>query len=162
MRPDRLGALRSQVPSVCLPAIATVAAITAAPATTAAASTAAAMAAPSAAISTTASTATTAAALCLGTRFIHNEVSPAKILAVQGVDGAVRVFVVCDLDERETPRLSREPIANQIDAGRGDTDLRKPLVELIFRRGKRKITDIELLHLLTPSARNPLASRGAR
>jgi hypothetical protein len=119
------------------------------------------MAAAPAAVSAT-SAATAAAALCLGTRFIHNEVSPAKILAVQGVDGAVRVFVIGNFDEGETARLPRETITNQIDAGGGDTDLRKPLVELIFRRGKRKITDIELLHLLTPSARNPLASRGAR
>ena len=109
-----------------------------------------------------ASTAATAAALCLGTRFIHNEVSPAKILAVQGGDRAIRVFVIGYLNEGEAARLAREAIANQIDARGSYTDLRKPLVELFLRRGKRKISDIELLHLPTPSARNPPASRGAR
>jgi hypothetical protein len=40
--------------------------------------------------------------------------------------------------------------------------LREVLVNLIFRRGKRKIPNVELLHLPAPSARNPVASRGAR
>jgi len=34
--------------------------------------------------------------------------------------------------------------------------LSEPLVELFFGCGKREITDIELLHLRTPSVRNPL------
>jgi hypothetical protein len=41
------------------------------------------MAAASAAVPTTASATTAAAALRLGTRFIHNEVSPAEILAIE-------------------------------------------------------------------------------
>src|SRR5207245_11711840 len=103
--------------------------------------------APSAAVS--ASPASTAAsALCLGTCFIHHEVSPAEILTVQGVHGAIRVFVIGHFNEGEPARLSRKPVANQIDARGSYTDLRKPLVELLFRRGKRKITDIELLHFL--------------
>jgi hypothetical protein len=59
------------------------------------------MAAASAAVPT-ASAATTAAALCLGTRFIHNEVSSAKILPVQGIDRAVGVFVVGNFHEGKT------------------------------------------------------------
>jgi hypothetical protein len=55
------------------------------------------MAAASAAVPTT--SAATAAALCLGTRFIHNEVSPAKILPIQGIDRAVGVFIVRNFDE---------------------------------------------------------------
>jgi hypothetical protein len=34
--------------------------------------------------------------------------------------------------------------------------LREPLVKLIVRRGKRKIPNVELLHLPAPSARNPV------
>jgi hypothetical protein len=105
------------------------------------------MAAASASVPT-APAAATAAALCLGTRFIHHEVSPAEILAVEGVDRAIRIFVIGHFNEGEPARLARKPVANQIDARGSYTDLRKPLVELLFRRGKRKITDIELLHLL--------------
>jgi hypothetical protein len=60
------------------------------------------MAAASAAVPTTASAATTAAALRLGTRFIHNEVSPAKILTIQGIDRAVGIFIVSNFDESKT------------------------------------------------------------
>jgi hypothetical protein len=136
-----------QTRSTPLPAIAAVAAISAAPTTAAVAAAPAATAAAPTAVST-APTAATAAALRLGTCFIHHEVSPAKILAVQGVDGAVRVFVIGYFHEGETARLARESIANQIDARRCYSHLGKPLLKLFFRRGKRKITDIELLHLL--------------
>jgi hypothetical protein len=95
----------------------------------------------------TAPTTTAAASLCLGTCFIHHEVSPAEILTVQRVHRAVRIFVIRHFNEGESARLSRKPVANQIDARGSYTDLRKPLVELLFRRGKRKISDIELLHL---------------
>jgi hypothetical protein len=150
--PTQARAPRIQVRIARLPAIATVAAISAAPATAAVSATATptaatAMAAASAAIST-APTSTAAAALRLGTCFIHHEVSPAEILTVQGVHRAIRVFVVGHFNEGEPARLSRKTVANQIDARGSYTDLRKPLVELLFRRGKRKISDIELLHLL--------------
>jgi len=59
------------------------------------------MAAAAAAVPSTSGT-TTAAALRLGTRFIHNEVSPAEILAVQGIDRAIRVFIVGNFDESKT------------------------------------------------------------
>jgi hypothetical protein len=103
-----------------LPAITTVAAATAvttaaASATTAMAATTTTAATASAAVpaTTTPAPATaTAATLCLWTRFIHNEVSPAEILAIQGVDGAVCVFVIGNFDEREAARLSRETVTN--------------------------------------------------
>src|SRR5437879_5617318 len=104
------------------------------------------MATASAAVS--AAPATAATALRLGTCFVHYKVSSPEILTVQGIHRAIRIFVIGHFNEGETPRLSCKPIANQIDARGSHTDLRKPLVELIFRRGKRKITDIELLHLL--------------
>jgi hypothetical protein len=111
------------------------------------AATATAMAAASASVPAAPAT-TAASALCLGTCFIHHEVSPAEILTVQGVHRAIRVFVIGHFNESEPARLSRKAIANQIDTRGSHTDLREPLVELFFRRGKRKITDIELLHLL--------------
>jgi hypothetical protein len=145
---QKAAAICFQFRSACLPAIAAVAAIPAAPATAAMAAaptTATAMATASA---TVPAAPAAAAALCLGTCFIHYEVSPAKILPVQGVDGAIRIFVIRHFYEGEPARLSRKPVANQVDARGSYTDLREPLVELVFRRGKRKITDIELLHLL--------------
>jgi hypothetical protein len=125
--PTQAKAPRTQVRLARLPAIATVAAISAAPATaamTAAATptTATAMAAASAAVPS-APASTTAAALCLGTSFIHHEVSPAEILAVQGVHRAIRVFVVSHFNEGETARLSRKTVTNQIDARGSYTDL---------------------------------------
>jgi hypothetical protein len=146
---QKAAAIRFQFRSACLPAIATVAAISA-PATAAMApapTAATAMTTASAAVPA-APTAATTATLRLGTRFIHHEVSPAEILTVQGVHRAIRIFVIGHFNEGEPARLSRKPVANQIDARRSYTDLREPLVELVFRRGKRKITDIELLHLL--------------
>src|SRR5258706_4114191 len=122
---------------------------------------ASAMAAPSASV-TTAPASTAASALCLGTCFIHHEVSPAEILTIQGVHRAIRVFVIGHFNESEPARLSRKPVANQVDARGSYTDLCKPLIELILRRGKRKITDIELLHLLLLLSGTYSASRGAR
>src|SRR6266853_2765572 len=104
------------------------------------------MAAASAAVPAAPATTTAAAALCLGTCFVHYEVSSAEILTVQGIHRAIGVFVIGHFNEGETARLSRKTIANQIDARGSYPDLRKPLVKLVFRRGKRKITDIELLH----------------
>jgi hypothetical protein len=129
----------------CLPAIAAVSAIAAAPATAAMAATPTTAATAPAAVTTT--TAPAATALCLGTRFIHHQVSPAKILPVQRIDRTVRIFVAVDLHEGETARLARETVTNQIDPRGRYPHLRKPLLKLFLRRRKRKITDIELLHL---------------
>jgi hypothetical protein len=106
----------SKIEGDCLPAIPTIAAITAAPAATAVAATPAATTTTASAAVASAPAATTAAALCLGTRFIHHEVSPAEILAVQGIDRAIRVFIAVHFDERETARLARKTVADEIDA----------------------------------------------
>jgi hypothetical protein len=133
-------ALFFQTETACLPAIA---AIAAAPATAAMAATpTATAAAPSAVTTAPAST-----ALCLGTRFIHHQVSPAKILTVQRIDRPVRILVAVDLHEGETARLARETVTNQINPRGRYPHLRKPLLKLFLRRRKRKITDVELLHL---------------
>jgi hypothetical protein len=95
-----------------LPAIAAVAtvsavaAISATPATTAAAS-ASATAVPAA-------TAAAAAALGLRPSFVYDQVPSAKVLPVEGVDRAIRFFVVVNFNESEPARLPSKAIANQI------------------------------------------------
>jgi hypothetical protein len=56
-----------------------------------------------------------AAALCLGTCFVHHQVSPAKILSVQGIDRTFRILVCVYFHEGEAARLARETVTNQID-----------------------------------------------
>jgi hypothetical protein len=116
-----------------------------------------------AAVTTTASgPPATAATLSLRARLVYHQVPAAEILAVQGVDGAVGIFIALHFDEGKTARLSRETVTNQIDARGSNAYLREPFLKLFFRRRKRKIPNVELLHLPTPSARNPSESRGAR
>jgi hypothetical protein len=73
---------------------------------------------PAAVASTAAGAAASASASAfrLGTSFVDDQVPPAEILAVQGVDGAIGVFVVLNFDEGKTAGLSRETVTNEIDA----------------------------------------------
>src|SRR6266404_6834764 len=140
-----------------LPAVAavtTVAAITAAPAATATSATiaATATAAPTPAIASAPTAATRP--LGLRTRFIDYQVPATEILTVEIGDRAIRFFIIRNFDEGKTPRLAREPIPNQIDCGRVYAYLSEPLLQLLFRCREREITDVKLLHLGTPSARN--------
>jgi hypothetical protein len=133
-----------------LPAVAAIAAIsttTIAAASATTATTASTAAAASAAIPAAPATAAAAAAFRLRPGLIHYEVAPAEILPVQRIHRAICVFVAVHLYEREASRLSRKTVTNEINAGRGNTDLREPLLKLIFRSGKRKIPNVELLHL---------------
>jgi hypothetical protein len=140
-----------------LPAVAavtTVAAITAASATT---TTSATIAATAPATTTAAiASAPTAATRALGlrTRFIDYQVPATEILTVEIGDRAIRFFIIRNFDEGKTPRLAREPIPNQIDCGRVYPYLPEPLLQLLFRCREGEITDVKLLHLGTPSARN--------
>ena len=88
------------------------------------------------------------------TRFIDYQVPATEILAVEIGDRTIRFFIIRNFDEGKTPRLAREPIPNQIDCGRVDPYLSEPLLQLLFRCREREITDVKLLHLGTPSARN--------
>jgi hypothetical protein len=143
---------RKSLPAIA--AIAPVAAISTVAAAAPAATTATMSATASAATAAETATAATAAALLLGTGFVHHEIAAAKILAVHGIDRAIRFFVIGNFDESETTRLAREAITNEIYSRGINTSLREKIVQRIFRCGKRKITNIELLHLRTPSARN--------
>jgi hypothetical protein len=90
----------------------------------------------------------------LRTRFIHYQVPATEILTVEIGDRAICFFIIRNFDEGKTPRLAREPIPNQIDCGRVYAYLSEPLLQLLFRSREREITDVKLLHLGTPSARN--------
>jgi hypothetical protein len=135
-------------------AVSTVAAISAA--STATATSAAIASAPATATTAAIASAPTAATRTLGlrTRLIDYQVPATEILTVEIGDRAIRFFIIRDLDEGKTPRLAREPIPNQIDCGRVDPYLSEPLLQLLFRCREREITDVKLLHLGTPSARN--------
>jgi hypothetical protein len=80
-------------------------------------------------------------------RFIDYQVPAAEILAVQGVNGAIGILIALHFDEGKTTRLARKTVTNKIDARGSNADLRKPFLQLLFRRGKWKIADVELLHL---------------
>jgi len=140
-----------------LPAVAAVTTVAAITAASAATTTSATIAATASATTTAAiASAPTAATRPLGlrTRFIHYQVPATKILTVEIGDRAIRFFIVRYFDEGKPPRLAREPIPNQIDCGRVDPYLSEPLLQLLFRCRKREISDVKLLHLGTPSARN--------
>jgi len=98
------------------------------------------------AVAAPAAATTTAAALRLRPRFIHPQVAPAEVLPVHRINRAIRFFVISDFDEGETARLPGKTVVNQIHCRRIYTGLREKFVQAILRRGKRKITNIELLH----------------
>jgi hypothetical protein len=114
------------ISAVHLPAIATVAAISATitaitttAATATASPTAASVAAPAAAIPAAAPwppAPTAASTFRLGPCFVHHQVAPAEVLAVEGVHSAIGVFVIVHFHKRESARLPGEPVANQINA----------------------------------------------
>gem|GEM_PF-4580137 len=121
------------------------------------------MTAPATAATTTeAAAATTTGARLLRAGFIDDQITAAEILPVHGIDRAIGFFVIGNFDEGETARLAREPITNEVDCRGINTSLREKIVQGIFRCGKWKITNVKLLHLRTPSARNRTACRGAR
>jgi hypothetical protein len=143
-----------------LPAIPAISPVSATIATTP--TTTAATSAPTAAASTVPSTtaatrpsSAASAALRLRPRLIHHQVAPAKILSIQRINGPLHVLII-HFHECEAPGLAREPVADQVDVRRRHAHLRKPLVQLFFCGGKREITDVQFLHLRTPSVRNPL------
>jgi hypothetical protein len=81
---------------------------------TASAATATATTAISTAAATTSTTAT--GTFCLRPRFVHHEVASAEILTVQRIHRTIRILVALHFDERETARLPRKTITNEIDA----------------------------------------------
>jgi hypothetical protein len=97
----------------------------------------------------------------LRTGFVHDKVPAPEILTVEGSDCAIRLFIIGDFDEGESARLARETITNKADCGGIDTDLTEPFLQLLFRCVERKIADVKLLHLGTPSARNLTHDCGA-
>ena len=137
-----------------LPAVAAVTTIAAVAATAAATTTAIATVIASSA--TSVAPATTAPTRSFGLRagFVDNEVPATEVLTVEAIDGAIRIFIVGNFDEGEAARLACEAVTNKTDCRRANSQLTKPLLQLLFRCTERKITHVELLHLQTPSARN--------
>lgn len=111
----------------------------------------------SSAASGTAPAATTAFAG--GTRFVDDKIAAAEVLAVQSLDGLVRFLVTLDLDEAKTAGLPRKAVTNEGHTGGSNAGLHKPLTELLLGCLKGEIAHIELLHLLTPSARGRQSPR---
>jgi hypothetical protein len=52
----------------------------------------------------------------LGPCFVHYQVAPAKVLAIEGIHSAIGVFVIVHFHKREPARLSGKPVANQVNA----------------------------------------------
>jgi|GEM_PF-4238408 len=145
-----------------LPAVSAISTIAAIPASTPAATTPSSVSSAAASVTAATASAPAPAAFRLRPRFVYYQVSAAEILAVEGVDSTICIFIIGNFDEGETARLSGEPVTNEVYTRGSNTDLREPLLHLLFRSGKRKVTHVKLLHLPTPSARNPNESRGAR
>jgi len=138
-----------------------VAAAAIAPAT-AASTTAATPAAESASSSAaTAMTApATASSFARRTRFVDDKIAAVEVLAIQGLHGLVGFLVILNFDEAKASRLTGEAVPDEGNAGRSNTCRRKPLGKIVLRRLKREIAHVELLHLLTPSARGRQFSTG--
>jgi hypothetical protein len=138
-----------------LPAIAAIATVSAITTATTAATTSTTIAAAASAI-TAASAATTTATRAFGLRtgFIHDEVPATEVLTVEAVHRAIGFFIIGNFNEGEPTRLASKTVTNQTDRRRAHTHLREPFLQLFFRGAERKITDVKLLHLRTPSARN--------
>jgi len=132
-----------------LPAVSAIAAVATIPAASTASATPAAIpAAPPASAAAVASAAPAAtAAFGLRTRFVDHQVPAAEILTIEIGNRAIRFFIVGNFDEGETPRLTREAIANQVDCRRTDTNLTQPFLQLLFGCREWEITDVKLLHL---------------
>src|SRR5207253_7284346 len=110
----------------------------------------------------TAAAAATAATLLLRTGLVHHEIPATEILTIHRINRAVGFFVVGNFDECEATRLARKTVTDEIDCRGVDSRLREEFMQRIFRGGKRKISNVKLLHLRTPFARNQDACRGAR
>jgi len=51
----------------------------------------------------------------LWTSFVDHKVPAAEVLAIEAIDGTIRIFVAGDLDESEATGLPREAVANKTD-----------------------------------------------
>jgi hypothetical protein len=69
----------------------------------------------SAATTSTTTSGTAAPAFAHRPGFIHHQRTAQKILAVAGLNGALGFFVVAEFREPETPRLTGELIANNLN-----------------------------------------------
>jgi hypothetical protein len=114
-----------------------VAAATAAATTTTAAAVAAATTAAKAAAATTAaakaaaSSTAAAAAFSARLRLVHAQRTPIDVLAVERLDGTLRILFAFHLDERKTTRATGVPVEHDLDVGH--------LAAVAFERGAQGI-----------------------
>jgi hypothetical protein len=113
-----------------LPAIAAITAVTTITTTSAAAPTAisAITAASSTSAAISSATASASGAFGLRTGFVDDEISATKVLTVQAGDGAIRVFIAGDFDERKPARLPCETVPDQTNRRWTDPQLTKPFL----------------------------------
>jgi len=117
---------------------ATAAKATAATTTTTAAAVAAATTAAKAAAATTAAakaaastTAAAAAAFSARLRLVHAQRTPIDVLAVERLDGTLRILFAFHLDERKTTRAAGVPVEHDLDVGH--------LAAVAFERGAQSV-----------------------
>jgi hypothetical protein len=74
------------------------------------------VAAPATAVATTATTwppsSTAASAFSLGACFVDYQIAAAKVLAIEGVHGAISIFIIIYFHKCEPARLSGEAVTN--------------------------------------------------
>jgi hypothetical protein len=111
---------------------ATAAATTTAAAVAAATTAAKAAAATTAAAKAAAATATAAAAtFSARLRLVHAQRTPIDVLAVERLDGTLRILFVFHLDERKTTRATGVPVEHDLDVGH--------LAAVAFERGAQSV-----------------------
>jgi hypothetical protein len=106
--------------------------------------------APASAAAKSVASAATTTALSRGSRFVHHDIPPHEVVAIQRLDRALGFFVAIDFDKAEAARLTRETVAYQRDAGHRHACLREPAAQFLFAGLKRQITHVEFFHRPTP------------
>jgi hypothetical protein len=93
-----------------------------------------------------------ASAFTLRTRFVDDQRTAQKILAVERFDRFVCFGVIANFGETESTRLAGETIAQQRERIRLHTNFRKQRRYLLFRGLERQITNVQFLHGRSPFA----------
>jgi hypothetical protein len=87
---------------------------------------------PAASATSRSASATSTATLAHWPSFIHYQGTAQKILAIAGLNGAIRFFVISKFREAKSSRLACEFVANDLDGVRLQSGLRKPVLQLCF------------------------------
>src|SRR5579871_5230968 len=96
------------------------------------------------AVATTAAE-TPGTAICFRTRFVDIERAPVQILTVETVDRIIGFGIVRHFDERETTRLTRITIPDDVDIIHATVRLERR-AECVFGGPEAEITDKNIFH----------------